>query len=131
MGVNTLNINAQMFQSSRIFPQLDANVGHMSSGGLRSKSLSTEAETAMELLPLATHNSRHYLYAVLAATHFISSCSGKYSNEANQLIPYATYCPATNLGTVSPMGYTITRRQQPTPGKIFIFQRLCGCPIVN
>jgi len=43
------------------------NVGHMSSGGFRSKPLSNEAETPIEILPLATHKHRHYLYAVLAA----------------------------------------------------------------
>jgi len=47
-----------------------ANVGHMSSGGFRSSSLSTEAEIAIELLPLATHKPRHYLYAVLAEVFF-------------------------------------------------------------
>ena len=31
------------------------NVGHMSSGGFRSESLSTEAETTIEVLHLATH----------------------------------------------------------------------------
>jgi hypothetical protein len=30
------------------------NVGHISSGGFRSESLSTEAETTIELLPLVT-----------------------------------------------------------------------------
>jgi len=42
----------------------------MSSGGFRSELLSTEAETTIELLPLATHKSRHYLYAAWA-TEFI------------------------------------------------------------
>jgi hypothetical protein len=32
-----------------------ANVGHMRSGGVQSESLSTEAETTIEVLPLATH----------------------------------------------------------------------------
>jgi hypothetical protein len=41
------------------------NVGHMSSGGFRSELLSTEAGTKIEVLPLATHKPRHYLYAVL------------------------------------------------------------------
>jgi hypothetical protein len=35
------------------------NVGHMSSGGFRSDLLSTEAETTIELLRLATHKPRH------------------------------------------------------------------------
>jgi len=39
----------------------------MSSGGFRSESLSTEAETTIEVLRLATHKLRHYLYAVLPA----------------------------------------------------------------
>ncbi len=39
----------------------------MSSGGIRSSSLSTETETTIEVLPLATYKPRHYLYAVLAA----------------------------------------------------------------
>jgi hypothetical protein len=43
-----------------------ANVWHMSSGGFRSDSLSTEAETKIGVLRLATHKPRHYLYAVLA-----------------------------------------------------------------
>ncbi len=43
----------------------------MSSGGFRSKSLSTEAETTIEVLPLATHKPRHYLYAVLAGVNII------------------------------------------------------------
>jgi len=43
----------------------DCNVWHMSSGGVRSKSLSTEAETTIEVLRLTTHKPRHYLYAVL------------------------------------------------------------------
>lgn len=34
------------------------NVGHMS-GGFRRSSLSTEAENTIELLPLATHKTRH------------------------------------------------------------------------
>jgi hypothetical protein len=38
---------------------------HMSNGGFRSESLSTEAEITIEILPLATHKPRHYLYAVL------------------------------------------------------------------
>ena len=42
------------------------NVWHMSSGGFRSESLSTEAETTIGVLHLATHKTRHYLYAVLA-----------------------------------------------------------------
>jgi hypothetical protein len=44
----------------------------MSSGGFRSKSLSTEAEIIIEVLPLATHKPRHYLYAVLPAVLFYS-----------------------------------------------------------
>jgi hypothetical protein len=42
------------------------NGGHMSTGGFRSKSLSTEVETTIELLKLATHKPRHYLYAVVS-----------------------------------------------------------------
>src|SRR4030043_583984 len=38
----------------------------MGSGGFRSCLLSTEAETTIEVLPLATHKHRHYLYAMLA-----------------------------------------------------------------
>jgi len=49
---------------------LVANGGHMSSGGFRSESLSTEAETTIELLHLATHKPRHYLYAVLGVRRF-------------------------------------------------------------
>jgi len=45
---------------------LTYNVGHMRSGGVRSDSLSTEAEITIEVLPLVTHKPRHYLYAVLA-----------------------------------------------------------------
>jgi len=48
------------------------NVGHMSSGGFRSESLSTEAETTIEVLSLATHKPRHYLYAMLANVNFIA-----------------------------------------------------------
>jgi len=47
-----------------------ANVGHMSSGGFRSDSLSTEAETIIEVQPLTFHKTRHYIYAVLAAGNF-------------------------------------------------------------
>lgn len=47
-----------------------ANVWHMSSGGFRSESLSTEAETTIEVLNLATHKPCHYLYAVLAPVNF-------------------------------------------------------------
>jgi hypothetical protein len=43
------------------------NGWHMSSGGFRSESLSTEAETTIEVLHLVTHKPRHYLYAVLVA----------------------------------------------------------------
>ena len=43
-----------------------ANDWHMSSGGFRSESLSIEVETTIEVLRLATHKPRHYLYAVLA-----------------------------------------------------------------
>lgn len=50
-----------------MFILLAANVWHMSSGGFRSKSLSTEAVTKIEVLRLATHKPRHYLYAVLGA----------------------------------------------------------------
>ena len=52
--------------------QLRTNVWHMSSGGFRSESLSTEAENTIKVLRLATHKPRHYLYAVLY-TVFISS----------------------------------------------------------
>jgi len=44
---------------------LAGNVWHMSSGGFRSELLSTEAKTTLEVLRLATHKPRHYLYAVL------------------------------------------------------------------
>jgi hypothetical protein len=47
------------------------NGWHMS-GGFRSDYLSTEAETKIEVLPLATHKPRHYLYAMLWAV-FISN----------------------------------------------------------
>ena len=47
---------------------MTANVGHMSIGGLRSDSLSTEAETTIEVLRLAIHKPRHYLYAMLNET---------------------------------------------------------------
>jgi len=51
---------------------MPANGGHISSGGFRSESVSTEAETTIEVLPLANHKPRHYLYAVLACViiHF-------------------------------------------------------------
>jgi len=42
----------------------------MSIGGVRSDSLSTEAETTIEVLRLATYKARHYLYAMLAAVIF-------------------------------------------------------------
>jgi hypothetical protein len=42
----------------------------MSIGGIRSGSLSTEAETTIELLRLATYKSRHYLYAMLVFRWF-------------------------------------------------------------
>lgn len=42
----------------------------MSSGGFRSESLSTETETKIEVLHLATHKTRHYLYAVLGHVYF-------------------------------------------------------------
>lgn len=51
---------------------LTDNVGHMSIGGVRSESLSTELETIIELLRLATHKARHYLYAVLAVVYFFN-----------------------------------------------------------
>lgn len=35
----------------------------MSSGGFRSRSLSTDAETTIEVLHLTTHKPRHYSYA--------------------------------------------------------------------
>jgi len=37
------------------FSNIAHNVGHMSSGGFRSESLSTEAEIKIEVLHLATH----------------------------------------------------------------------------
>ena len=43
---------------------------HMSSGGFRSKALSTEAKTTIELLYLAPHKTRHYLDAVLPTVLF-------------------------------------------------------------
>ena len=46
------------------------NVGHMSSGGFISETLSTEAETTIEVMPLVTHKPRHYLYAVLPPVLF-------------------------------------------------------------
>jgi len=49
------------------------NCGHMSNGGFRSESLSTEAKTTIELLPLATHKPRLYLYAMLAVKRFFLS----------------------------------------------------------
>jgi len=60
-----------VFAPSLSYFTLAANVGHMSSGGFRSESLSTEAEITIEVLRLATHKPRHYLYAVLAAGVFI------------------------------------------------------------
>jgi hypothetical protein len=48
-----------------IFYCIAHNVWHMSSGGFRNESLATEAETKIEVLHLATHEPRHYLYAVL------------------------------------------------------------------
>ena len=48
----------------------------MSSGGVRSSSLSTEEGNTIEALRLATHKARHYLYAVLAAAIFLISIIG-------------------------------------------------------
>ena len=61
-----------IFLFSTIGRNIAANVWHMSSGGFRSRSLSTEAEPTIEVLRLATHKPRHYLYAVLA-NGFITS----------------------------------------------------------
>lgn len=44
----------------------------MYSGGFRSNSLSTEAEITLEVLPMATHKPRHYLYSVFSAGVFLS-----------------------------------------------------------
>ena len=44
----------------------------MSSGGYRTTFLSTEAETTIEVLHLATHKPRHYLYAMLAHVVYYS-----------------------------------------------------------
>jgi len=61
-----------------IFIFMVANGGHMRSDGFRSKSLLTDAETKIEVLPLATHKPRHYLYAMLCLVfiliilHFLS-----------------------------------------------------------
>ncbi len=55
------------------FVKMPYNGWHMSSGGFRSESLSTEAEIKIEVLTLATHKPRYYLYAVLALVIFLYS----------------------------------------------------------
>jgi hypothetical protein len=60
-----------VYYHSKRFLGLHPNVGHMSIGGVRSDLLSTEAETTIEILRLATYKARHYLYAVLCPVVFI------------------------------------------------------------
>jgi hypothetical protein len=48
------------------------NVGNMGSGGFRCGPLSTETETTIDVLHLATHKPRHYLYAMLCTVVYYS-----------------------------------------------------------
>ena len=56
-----------------ILNSIAANVWHMSSGDFRSELLSTDAENTIEVLYLAIHKPRHYLYAVYVSAIFFFS----------------------------------------------------------
>jgi hypothetical protein len=70
------------------FFKMGYNVGHMSIGGFRSDSLSTEAETIIDVLRLATHEPRHYLYAVLPAGFYLIIIN--ITNEIKEIINQIT-----------------------------------------
>ena len=53
----------------------------MSSGGFRNELFSTEAKTTIEVLRLATHKHRHYLYAALATVIFLFHIYVQISNS--------------------------------------------------
>jgi hypothetical protein len=64
----------------------------MSSGGFRSVSLSTNVEITIEVLPLATHKSRHYLYAVLYAVVYYLSVKYIFFNPVVNALGYPEKC---------------------------------------